>query len=205
MIHTRAMAMTTVVAFALCIVACTGSEQEELPPEEHDSLPFMKTYGVSTMISDSGVVRYKMIGEEWLYYQNEEERTFTWAFEKGLFFEKFDNNYNVEAFINCDTAYYYSKDRLWELRSRVVMRNTKGETLKTSILFWNQNTHTIYSPAYMVIDGIDQDLEGYDFRSNEQMTDYLIHQSSGAFPLGEDKLDAPKPSGDEAERQKQEE
>ncbi len=205
MTHTRAMAITSVVAFAFCIVACTGSEQEDVIPEKHDSLPFMRTYGVSTMISDSGVVRYKIIGEEWLYYQNEENHTFKWVFEKGLFFEKFDNNFNVEAFINCDTAYYYSDERLWELRSRVVMHNTKGETFKTSILFWNQNTHVIYSPAYMVIDGIEQDLEGYDFRSNEQMTEYLIHQSSGAFPMGEDKLNsAPKPTEEEAERLEQE-
>ena len=199
------MAMTSVVAFALCIVACTSNESDVVEPVSHDSLPFMKTYGVSTMISDSGKVKYKMISEEWLYYQNDSTHEYTWVFEKGLFFEKYDNDYKVEAFINCDTAYYYSKERLWELRNRVVMRNVKGETFKTSILFWNQSTHTIYSPAYMVIDGIDQDIDGYDFRSNEQMTDYIIHQSSGAFPMGEDRQPAPQPTEDEAERLEQEE
>mgnify|MGYP003309454752 CR=1 FL=1 len=204
-LNTRALAITSVVAFALCIVACTEApEQNVTDSSQTDSLPFMRTLGVSTVISDSGIVKYKMISEEWLYYQDDSTHTYTWKFEKGLFFEKFDNQYNVEAFINCDTAYYYSNQQLWELRNRVVMRNVKGETFKTSILYWNQATHTIYSPAFMVIDGIDQDLQGYDFSSNEQMTEYIIHQSSGAFPMGEDRMDAPKPSDDEAERLEQE-
>lgn len=202
--HTKAMAITIVVAFAFCIVACNNDDSDsKIIINENDSLPFMKTYGVSTVISDSGIVRYKIISEEWLFYQNQEDQTYTWAFEKGLFLEKFNEDYHVDAFINCDTAYYYSKDQLWELKGRVNMKNLKGETFKTSILFWNQGAHTIYSPAYMVIDGIDQDLDGYDFRSNEQMTDYMIHQSSGAFPLGDEKSNMPQPSNDDAERLEQ--
>lgn len=202
--HTKAMAITTVVAFAFCVVACSNDDTKgKIVIDDNDSLPFMKTYGVSTVISDSGIVRYKIISEEWLFYQNQEDNTYTWAFEKGLFLEKFNEDYHVDAFINCDTAYYYSRDQLWELRGRVNMKNLKGETFKTTILYWNQGTHTIYSPAYMVIDGIEQDLDGYDFHSNEQMTDYLIHQSSGAFPLDDASSSTPQPSNVDAERLEQ--
>jgi hypothetical protein len=58
------------------------------------------------------------------------------------------------------------------------------------------NQHEIYSPAYMVIDGIEQDLDGYNFKSNESMTDYIIHSSSGAFPMGEDR-EVPHPNDQE--------
>ena len=30
-----------------------------------DSLPVMITYGVSKLISDSGIVKYKIVSEEW--------------------------------------------------------------------------------------------------------------------------------------------
>ena len=30
-----------------------------------DSLPFMHSVGVSTLISDSGVIRYHLVAEEW--------------------------------------------------------------------------------------------------------------------------------------------
>ena len=48
----------------------------------------------------------------------------------------------------------------------------------------------------MVIDGIEQDLDGYNFKSNESMTDYIIHSSSGAFPMGEDR-EVPHPNDQE--------
>ena len=98
----------------------------------------------------------------------------------------------MDAYITADTAYYYDFLRLWELRGRVVIKNEKGETFKTSLLFWNQNEHRIYSSAYMEIKGIEQQLSGYDFSSNESMTEYIIHSSKGAFPMGEEK-ETPKP------------
>lgn len=130
-----------------------------------------------------------MIAEEWFVY---DKKTPTyWSFEKGLFIEKFDEAYHVEAFISCDTAYYYDQRRLWELRGRVFIKNQKGETFKTSLLFWDQAAHRIYSDQYMEIDGEEQDLSGYNFSSNEQMTDYIIHSSKGAFPLEEEEIAPP--------------
>lgn len=155
-----------------------------------DSLPWLKSLGVSTLISDSGIIRYKLISEDWYLY-DKKEPTY-WSFEKGLFIEKFNEEFHVEAFISCDTAYFFDRMQLWELRGRVFIKNLKGETFRTSLLYWNQSTHVVYSPAYMEIDGETQALSGYDFRSNEQMTDYLIHQSKGKFPLTE-KEEEPHP------------
>ncbi|MCM1313000.1 MAG: LPS export ABC transporter periplasmic protein LptC [Bacteroides sp.] len=170
--------------------SCQSDEASNAPQIGiRDSLPVLKTIGVSTLISDSGVIRYKMIAEEWFVY---DKKTPTyWSFEKGLFIEKFDEAYHVEAFISCDTAYYFDQKRLWELRGRVFIKNQKGETFKTSLLFWDQAAHRIYSNQYMEIDGEEQDLSGYDFSSNEQMTDYIIHSSQGAFPLDDKDMDSP--------------
>ena len=155
-----------------------------------DSLPTLKSVGVSTLISDSGIIRYKLIAEEWYIY----DKTVPphWSFEKGLFIERFNESYQVDAYISCDTAYNYYNKRLWELRGRVLVKNMKGETFKTSLLFWDQYAHRIYSPAYMEIDGETRKLSGYNFSSNEQMTDYIIHSSKGQFPL-EDHSPMPQP------------
>lgn len=178
------------VTFALTLIfsaflSCSNDSKDYAPVlENRDSLPTLKSIGVSTLISDSGIIRYKIISEDWFIYDRKTPSY--WAFEKGLFIEKFDEEHHVEAFICCDTAYYYDQKNLWELRSRVLVKNLKGETFRTSLLYWNQNEHRIYSPAYMEINGIDQDLKGYDFSSNEQMTNYIIHSSSGAFPMKDD-------------------
>ena len=173
------------------LASCSDDDHRYAPAiETRDSLPVLRSMGVSTLISDSGIIRYKIISEDWFIY---DRKTPTyWSFEKGLFIEKFDENFHVDAYINCDTAYYYDQLHLWELRSRVLVKNLKGETFKTSLLYWDQNQHRIYSPAYMKIQGIEQELDGYDFTSNEQMTEYLIHSSSGAFPVDENETPHPQ-------------
>jgi len=184
-----AVLLTAAMLFPLH--SCQSDEGKKGPDiGVRDSVPFLQSHGVSTLISDSGIIRYKIISEDWLVYDMKEPKH--WSFEKGLFIEKFDPTFHVEAFINCDTAYFYYEQNLWELRSRVFIKNLKGETFRTSLLYWNQQTHVVYSPAYMEIDGETQALSGYDFRSNEQMTDYLIHSSKGKFPLSE-KEEQPHP------------
>ena len=173
------------------LFSCQEEDNETVVDiQNREEQPILKSVGVSTLISDSGVIRYKIISEDWFIYDRKDPPYY--SFEKGLFLEKFDESYHVDAFINCDTAYYYNTQRLWELRGRVCVKNLKGETFKTSLLYWDMNQHLIYSPAYMAIDGIEQDLDGYDFKSNESMTEYIIHSSSGAFPMGEER-EVPRP------------
>ncbi len=155
--------------------------------ENRDSIPLLKSIGVSTLISDSGIVSYRLIAEEWFVYDKKEPAY--WSFEKGLFMEKYDKSFKVEAYLHCDTAYYYYDSRIWELRGRVNVRNSRGETFKTSILYWDQHEKRIYSDQYMEIKGIDRELSGYDFYSNEMMTDYEIHSSRAKFPISEDRTE----------------
>lgn len=186
--------LSAVILLSMFLGSC---KQEEIKYaaaiENRDSLPMLRSIGVSTLISDSGIISYKIIAEEWFMYDKKEPKY--WSFEKGLFMEKFDKEMKVEAYLNCDTAYYYTDLRLWELRGRVYVRNSRDETFKTSKLFWDQSKKRIYSDQYMEIKGIDRELSGWDFYSNEQMTEYEIHSTKGAFPVSEDTT---KPHPDEA-------
>lgn len=194
---TNIISLAAVISTAVLLFStssCNDKDETKGPVVGiRDSLPILKSVGVSTLISDSGVIRYKMISEDWYIY-DKKEPTY-WSFEKGLFIEKFDEAYHLDAFISCDTAYYYDKKELWELRGRVFVKNLKGETFKTSLLYWDQLAHRIYSDQYMEIDGETRQLSGYNFSSNEQMTDYIIHSSKGLFPLKDtDTTPQPDPS-----------
>lgn len=79
---------------------------------ERDSLPVMDTKGVTTLISDSGITRYRVNTAEWLIYDRKKPPY--WAFEKGIYLEKFDSLFHTEASIKADTAYYYNKKRVVE-------------------------------------------------------------------------------------------
>ena len=148
---------------------------------EQDSVPDMRTTGVTTFISDSGLIRYKIIASEWLIYSRVDSPY--WAFKKGIYLEKFDTLFHIDASIKADTAYYYDQKRLWELRNNVHIRSQKGDKFDTQLLYWDQRTERIYSDQFIRIEQVDKILTGYGFDSNQQMTEYQIFNNTGIFTV----------------------
>lgn len=155
---------------------------------QRDSLPMMKTLEVSTLISDSGITRYRITTKEWTIFDRKKPPY--WAFEKGLFLEKFDSTYHVDASIKADTAYFFSEKKLWELRGHVLIKNVRGDKFVTEQLFWDQNLQKVYSDKFIRIEKTDRIITGHGFESNQQMTVYTIHKTAGSIPI-EDKKVAP--------------
>jgi LPS export ABC transporter protein LptC len=176
---TIALAM---VMFILLSVACSGRKKivgEAIT--ERDSLPIMETKGVSTLISDSGIIRYRLQAEDWRVF--DKKKPPYWAFEEGVYLETFDTLFQMEANIKADTAYYYEKQKLWKLIGNVVIRNLKGEKFNTELLYWDQNTEKVYSDRFIRIEQPDRIITGRGFDSNQQMTKYTIHKPEGIFYL----------------------
>lgn len=161
---------------------------------ERDSLPIMSTAGISTLISDSGVTRYRMNAEEWQVFDR--KKPSYWAFEKGVYLEQFDSIFHVEASIKADTAYYYDKQRLWKLVGNVDIQNRKGERFNTELLYWNEATQKVYSDRDIRIQQPDRTIIGHGFDSNQQMTVYTIRNIEGIFYV-DDEASASQPK-DEA-------
>lgn len=153
-----------------------------------DSLPVMVTRGVSKLISDSGIVKYKIVAEEWhVFDKTNPPRQ---VFPKGIFLERYNESFNVNLHITADTAYCYNQN-LWELRGRVFIENEEnGTTFSTELLYWNMGEHQFYSDKHMHIITPDRDLQGDWFVSNESMTRYEIRQTKGFMPLPADNAPA---------------
>lgn len=146
---------------------------------ERDSLPIMQTVGVTSLVSDSGITRYRIETEEWLIY--DKRKPPYWAFEKGVYLEKFDSLFNIDASVKADTAYYYNEQKLWKLMGNVHIQNLKGEKFDAELLYWNQMTEKIYSEKAIRIEQIDKIIVGQGFTSNQQMTVYTINNIEGIF------------------------
>ena len=152
--------------------------------EEPDSIAYLSTYGVTTLISDSGRISYKIEAEEWHIY--EKRRPKHWAFEKGAYLEKYDDSLNIEATIKSDTAYFFSDMKLWKLIGNVDIKNQKNERFFTDLLFWDQETGEIYSDKFIKIEQEDQVTTGIGFRSNQELTNWQILSTEGIYII-EDK------------------
>ncbi len=177
------MAIMVIVMFVFIALTRLNKVKVEVEVDQIDrvDLPRMKSLGVETLVSDSGMIRYKMTAGEWEIY--DKKKPSFWSFEKGIHLERFDSLLNVDAYIDADTAYYFDKDKLWELRSNVKIENAKGERFTTSILFWNQVTEKVYSDEFITIKKGDQLLSGYGFESDQKFENYDIRKTSGIIYL----------------------
>ncbi len=175
------------LAFSICFLSfvtslssCTEAQEHIAPAvNPEDSASVMTSYGVNTLISDSGVIKYRIVTERWDV--NTVREPSRWEFMKGIFFEQFDEQFHVEAYIQADTAWYYDKKRLWKLRGRVSVRNVKGLIYTSEELYWDGMRHEFYSTVFSRVVTPERTLEGSYFRSDEHMEHYLVTNSKGSF------------------------
>lgn len=186
------MGITTtfvVVVMLLLLTASCGKETKEVVDVAFDpeKTYTMKATDVSSLISDSGITRYRLKAKEWLIYGKAADPH--WYFPEGIYVEKFDSLFQTEASIKADTAYYYDKKGLWELIGNVEVESLQGEHFETSQLFWDQKQEKVYSDKYMRIEQEEKIITGIGFESNQSMTQYKIFNSQGIFPVSDAPVD----------------
>ena len=171
--------------FLIFTNSCEETVEHTAPAiNDRDSVSVMTSYGVNTLISDSGVMKYRIVSEVWDV--NSIKNPTRWTFNKGIFIEQFDEKFHVEAHIQSDTAYYYDQKKIWELRGRVRVKTKDGLRFSSEELFWDQNRHELYSHRFSRVITPEREMQGTYFLSDERMNHYTVSNSKGSFVRGAD-------------------
>lgn len=192
---------------AFLIIGCDEAVEHTAPAiSDNDSVSMMTSYGVNMLISDSGIIKYRIVSERWDV--NTVRQPSRWTFEKGVFFEQFDERFHVQAYVQADTAWYFDQQKLWKLRGRVRIRNVNGLIYTSEELYWDGQKHELYSNVFSKVVTPERTMEGTYFLSDERMAHYTVSNSKGSFEredmTGEDREQEEKqpkepkvtPSGD---------
>lgn len=177
-----AVATAALVAVAVTVTGCKDSDPVTTGSVDAAHTPTMLTRNVETLISDSGVTRYRIVTPVWYVYDEVEQPY--WRFPEGVNLEKFDNFFRQEATVRADSATYFKNKQLWRLDGNVSISNVMKEKFLTNQLYWDQRQHKLYSDSFIHIERPDKVLEGYGFDSDEKLTRYTIRRVSGIFPAG---------------------
>ncbi len=165
---------------SLLLVACQEQVEHTAPAiHARDSVAMMTSYGVNTLISDSGVIKYRIVTERWEVNTNKNPSR--WTFLKGMLLEQFDSKFHINSYIQCDTAYYYDQLRIWKLYGRVRILTKDGLRFSSEQLTWDENRHELSSNVFSRLVTPERTLQGTYFRSDEQMTRYYVSNSKGSF------------------------
>ena len=179
------MRALVLAAMTMAVFSCSEEVEHTAPAiHDRDSVSMMTSYGVNTLISDSGVIKYKIVTERWDV--NTVRQPSRWTFICGIFLEQFDEKFNIQAYIQADTAWYYDQLKLWELRGRVRVRNVNGLRFTSEELFWDGIKHEFYSNKFSRVVSPERTLQGTYFRSDERMIKYTVSNSKGSFVKPDD-------------------
>ena len=148
------------------------------------AMPVLDARKVTSLISDSGVVRYRITTASWQIY--DKATPAHWEFPEGVYLEKFNPvDFSVNAFLEADYAYYNKDEEIWHLVGNVHALNLEGERFDTPELWWSQKDKRVYSDTVITITKTSSIINGIGFESNQEMTKYSIRKPTGTIPIEE--------------------
>lgn len=167
------------------VIACRKGEMKHRAEAVKDrkTMAVLEGKDVTTLISDSGITRYRITTQTWLVFDKAD--TPYWEFPDGIYLEKFNPDLEADATVEADYAYYNEPAQRWTLSGNVRAMNLQGEMFETPLLFWDQKSESVYSDSTIVITREASIIMGVGFRSNQEMTQYTILKPKGVFPIKE--------------------
>lgn len=151
---------------------------------ERDSAAVMKTYNVTTLVSDSGITRFRVRTNEWLIFDKKSKPT--WEFPRGIHLEQFDVDLEIHSEVDAKKAIYYTEQEEWILYDSVYAINVEGEKFETEILYVHQKEDRMFTDKFVKITQQDKIITGVGMESNQRLTKYKVLKPQGIIPLDED-------------------
>ena len=184
--HIKRIAQVVLLILLCTTVASCRKRSIKLRAEavsDRKTMAVLEAEDVMTIVSDSGVTRYRIKAPKWRVYDKAD--TPYWEFPDGIFLEKFNLQLESDATIEADYAYYNEPAQLWMLKGNVKALNLNGEQFEAPLLYWSQKEERVYSDSSIVITREASIIKGVGFRSNQSMTQYTILKPTGVIPIKE--------------------
>ena len=180
----KGVTTTLGVVVMLVLSACSSSLKNNAElTGSGDSIVVMKSYDVVTLVSDSGVTRYRVETPEWLVYEKLERPC--WMFPQGIHLEQLNTSMQVYSIVESKHAVYYVNDDIWVLSDSVRATNVDNEYFETNKLVVEQRKDSIYTDQFVKVTQKDRVITGIGMRSNQRLTRYVIEKTQGIIPIDE--------------------
>ena len=185
---------TALALLAILAVAACSKERVETKSlnVNIDSLYTARMIKLNTLISDSGMIRYRMIAPVLLIYERPERNE--WVFPQGLILRPYDTVSGNKVFIKADSAIRSTATEEWELIGHVQVQGPEGQRLNTPRLFWQRDQRRLYShdTTYFFTQG--RELRGSSFEATDDLSWYQILNNKGMIEYDEEGTTQPAPS-----------
>ena len=189
--HSRPMrvilsAFLILLIISIALAGCENSMEKIKTITKNPTYPSISRVNTEIFFSDSSRIKMRVWANKMEYYEYVKEPYYN--FPEGILVYNYDTALNILSEISAHEAVFYVKKFLWIARNDVVVKNNKGEQLNTEELFWDQNTHKIYSVKFtriQTLDGLTIGESGFD--ANQDFSWWRVKNTSGTFNMKDEK------------------
>jgi LPS export ABC transporter protein LptC len=146
---------------------------------------------VTIEFTDSGLLRARMFSPLLIASKNSKKPYV--LMKKGLKVDFYNPEGQLESYLTAEYGISFPKEKKVKVQRNVEILNTKGETLNTEELIWDQETGTIRTDKFVKITGKDQITQGTGLISNQSFTDWEIINYQGTINIPHDQIPRPRP------------
>ena len=169
----------------LILVSSCGNNIKEVQDFLADkNLPVGIVKNINLIHTDSGHIKTRLIAPLLNDFRNRKAHPYQ-EFPEGIKITTFDK-LGDSITLTANYTIIYSKTAISEVKENVIVINHKDNTrLYTDQLFWDQNTHYIYTEkAFKLITKTDT-INGKGFESNEDLSKVTMKDISGTIYVNE--------------------
>ncbi len=173
--------------FCLLLMGCENDVKKVYELTTKANLPVDKGVNIELIYSDSAQIKIKLtapISERFLG-----EKPYL-EFKKGVEVIFYDSLMNQESKMSAEYAIQKETENIVEGRKNVEIINKKGEKLNTEQLFWNKETHLIYTDKFVKITTADEIIMGNGLEADQNFTKYKIKSVSGTITIKDEETKA---------------
>lgn len=139
---------------------------------------------IEAFFSQNGRLRAKLLAP--LMIRAQEDTVYT-EFPKSLHVDFYDSLMHRESWVDARYGNYYENLNKVLLRDSVVVINTKGDTLKTAELWWDQNSKKFYTNKPVVYNSGVRNIHGSEgMEASQDLTDVTFKQTTGRVLVSDD-------------------
>lgn len=180
----RNVATAFMVVVVLFGASCSKDEKEKIGAvKDRKTIPGLVASKITTVISDSGITRYRIYTDKWDIFDKAQEPY--WEFKKGIYFERFNEKLIIDASFRSDFAKYYEYKKLWEFKGKVKAVNLQGEMFETELLYWDQQQGRLYSDKFMRVTRPTMIISGIGFEADQSLSKWKILKPQGPIYVQE--------------------
>jgi LPS export ABC transporter protein LptC len=185
---TRSVVRVIPIIIGMTLICSCGNKIEKINKLDNpDTIPASHATDVEITVSDSALVRIKIVSPELKEFPVVDSLEPKTEFPRGLVATFYNKSMQVESTLTAGYAIYHIKKKLFEASKDVVIKNLgQDQELHTNLLWWDETNEKIWSDqAVTIITANGTTYGDSGFESDQNFSKYRILASHGQMKVKE--------------------